>query len=102
MQGNLALIMILISLGSMADLYTKLLLCHLDRPNILNCSFIAVIVTKKKRSVFRCFGHWSQSHSRLLSKYQASNLNEIKLELAKYYKDSEMTAFISERSRNSK
>ena len=26
----------------------------------------------------------------------------IKLELAKYYKDSEMTAFISERSRNSK
>ena len=26
----------------------------------------------------------------------------LKLELAKYYKDSEMTAFISERSRNSK
>ena len=26
----------------------------------------------------------------------------VKLELAKYYKDSEMTAFISERSRNSK
>ena len=26
----------------------------------------------------------------------------IKLELAKYYKDSEMTAYISERSRNSK
>ena len=26
----------------------------------------------------------------------------IKLELGKYYKDSEMTAFISERSRNSK
>ena len=26
----------------------------------------------------------------------------IKLELAKYYKDSEMTAFISKRSRNSK
>ena len=29
-------------------------------------------------------------------------LNILKLELAKYYKDSEMTAFISERSRNSK
>ena len=27
---------------------------------------------------------------------------ELKLELAKYYKNSEMTAFISERSRNSK
>ena len=26
----------------------------------------------------------------------------LKLELAKYYKDSEMTVFISERSRNSK
>ena len=29
-------------------------------------------------------------------------LEHIKLELAKYYKDSEMTAFISERSRSSK
>ena len=28
--------------------------------------------------------------------------NIIKLELAKYYKDSDMTAYISERSRNSK
>ena len=28
--------------------------------------------------------------------------HKVKLELAKYYKDSEMTAFISERSRNSK
>ena len=29
-------------------------------------------------------------------------ISELKLELAKYYKDSKMTAFISERSRNSK
>ena len=29
-------------------------------------------------------------------------VKRLKLELAKYYKDSEMTAFISERSRNSK
>ena len=31
-----------------------------------------------------------------------TRLHDVKLELAKYYKDSEMTAFISERSRNSK
>ena len=32
----------------------------------------------------------------------AIRIMEIKLELAKYYKDSEMTAYISERSGNSK
>ena len=37
-------------------------------------------------------------HQKILSQ----TMDIIKLELAKYYKDSEMTAFISERSRNSK
>ena len=38
-----------------------------------------------------------------MEKYEpATSIVKIKLELAKYYKDSEMTAFISERSRNSK
>ena len=35
-------------------------------------------------------------------KHMFNMLGGIKLELAKYYKDSEMTAFISEKSRNSK
>ena len=37
-----------------------------------------------------------------ISFYNSNSLNRIKLELAKYYKDSEMTSFISERSRKSK
>ena len=35
-------------------------------------------------------------------KKDEGNPSLVKLELAKYYKDSDMTAYISERSRNSK
>ena len=47
----------------------------------------------------------SQVHPSGMEKLKNFNtlfLHGLKLELAKYYKDSEMTAFISEKSRNSK
>ena len=43
-----------------------------------------------------------KTREQLFSHNIPPNSNIIKLELAKYYNDSKMTAFISERSRNSK
>ena len=57
------------------------------KSNYLNFSWLDLICQAFKTKFF--------------AKYKPQRV-VLKLELAKYYKDSEMTAFISERSRNSK